>query len=177
MSRGIRRDGLWAKAIALSNGSESLARTKYISLLVEALRDEVYIAQRAGETANTPSEMAVPSPSPQAAYISHESPAVVRPMGALKRSLFMTLFVLALAMIVIALPLQLYTEGVKPMQFPVLLIWLAVGFYAYTKLFANRSLAQASQLAEAPKRSWGIWDTIGLFFFAAWLIWLFVRSQ
>ena len=33
MSRGVRRDGLWAKAIALSEGSESLARSKYIGLL------------------------------------------------------------------------------------------------------------------------------------------------
>ena len=53
MSRGVRRDGLWAKAIALSEGSESLARSKYIGLLADALRDEQYLAHRAQEIART----------------------------------------------------------------------------------------------------------------------------
>jgi hypothetical protein len=177
MSRGVRRDGLWAKAIALSNGSESTARTKYISLLVAALRDEAYIAKRVEEIASTSSQATTSPISPQTPYISQESSAAIQTMSLLKRSWFMLLVLAAFVMIVVALPIQIYTSGVNFMQLPVVLIWLGIGHYAYAKLFTSRSSVQTANRAESPKRRWGTWDTIGLFFFVAWLIWLFARSQ
>lgn len=55
ISRGVKRDGLWAKAIALSGGDEALVKAKYISLLVDTLRDEAYIVQQAVlQTTSTP---------------------------------------------------------------------------------------------------------------------------
>lgn len=40
ISQGIRREGLWAKAIADSAGSAELARAAYIRLRVQSLVDE-----------------------------------------------------------------------------------------------------------------------------------------
>ena len=40
IDQGIRRQGLWAKAIAEAEGSEELARAIYIRLRVQSLMDE-----------------------------------------------------------------------------------------------------------------------------------------
>lgn len=51
MGTGLRREGLWAKAIATTDGDESKAHAKYISLLAGAIRDEAYLDERAAEEA------------------------------------------------------------------------------------------------------------------------------
>lgn len=44
MEAGIRRDGLWAKALSEAGGAEAVAKAGYIKLRVQSLRDEVAIA-------------------------------------------------------------------------------------------------------------------------------------
>ena len=46
---GIRRDGLWAKALAESNGSEHNSKAKYITLRVQAFKDELTVAKRVAQ--------------------------------------------------------------------------------------------------------------------------------
>lgn len=41
---GVRRDGIWAKALSESEMREGVAKAKYIKLRVQALKDEVSIA-------------------------------------------------------------------------------------------------------------------------------------
>ncbi|MFY0670163.1 MAG: hypothetical protein JXQ95_19180 [Alteromonas stellipolaris] len=43
--QGQKRSGIWAKALALSNGSEELAKAKYIELRVQSLKDEIAVAK------------------------------------------------------------------------------------------------------------------------------------
>jgi hypothetical protein len=45
MQNGIRRDGLWAKALVLGEGSEEKARSNYIMLRVRSLKDEAHIEE------------------------------------------------------------------------------------------------------------------------------------
>jgi hypothetical protein len=45
MESGLRRDGLWAKALTESNFNESEAKAKYIKLRIQSLRDELVVAQ------------------------------------------------------------------------------------------------------------------------------------
>jgi len=45
MEAGIRRDGLWAKALSEANGIDSSANARYISLRVQALKDEIALIQ------------------------------------------------------------------------------------------------------------------------------------
>ena len=46
---GVRRDGIWAKALSESEMQEGPAKAKYIKLRVQALKDEVSIALAARE--------------------------------------------------------------------------------------------------------------------------------
>lgn len=46
---GVRRDGIWAKALSESEMLEGPAKAKYIKLRVQALKDEVSIALAARE--------------------------------------------------------------------------------------------------------------------------------
>ncbi len=43
---GVRRDGLWAKALASASGDEGKAKGLYIEYRVQSLRDEIEIAKR-----------------------------------------------------------------------------------------------------------------------------------
>lgn len=43
LERGMRRDGLWAKAHAESNGDQSAAQALYLKLRVQSLRDEIEV--------------------------------------------------------------------------------------------------------------------------------------
>jgi len=43
---GIRRHGLWAKALATTGGNEDRAKAEYIKLVVKALRDQRYVEAR-----------------------------------------------------------------------------------------------------------------------------------
>jgi hypothetical protein len=43
---GVRRDGLWARAIANANGNDGAARSEYIKLRVQSLKDEIGIYER-----------------------------------------------------------------------------------------------------------------------------------
>jgi len=49
IQRGIRRQGLWAKALAQSDGSEERAKSSYIRLRVQSLKDEAKIEEAIGE--------------------------------------------------------------------------------------------------------------------------------
>jgi hypothetical protein len=41
---GVKREGLWAKAIAKSNGYESKAKSLYIEFRVQSMRDDIELA-------------------------------------------------------------------------------------------------------------------------------------
>jgi uncharacterized Ntn-hydrolase superfamily protein len=43
---GLRRDGLWAKALASARGNESGARALYIEYRVQSVKDEMMLAKR-----------------------------------------------------------------------------------------------------------------------------------
>ena len=47
LENGIKRDGLWLKALTESNGDQEKAKAKYIKLRVQAMRDEDDIMQAA----------------------------------------------------------------------------------------------------------------------------------
>ena len=43
LNQNIRRDGLWAKALASSDGSEEKAKSTYIRLRVQSMKDEAEV--------------------------------------------------------------------------------------------------------------------------------------
>ena len=45
LEKGIRRDGLWAKAVAKSQGIESKAKALYLEYRVQAIKDDIEIAE------------------------------------------------------------------------------------------------------------------------------------
>jgi hypothetical protein len=53
LESGVRRDGLWAKALAASEGDDARAKAQYISLVVQALKDETHIEKRSLKEAAT----------------------------------------------------------------------------------------------------------------------------
>ena len=46
IEQGIRRDGLWAKALSQAKMQEDEARARYIELRVQALRDEIALIEK-----------------------------------------------------------------------------------------------------------------------------------
>lgn len=100
MSRGVRREGLWAKAVSQSNGNASVVRTKYISLLVEALRDEIYVAQRVEEMASVPSSAAPLPQTPPESYTSPEAAQAPRGAGAFRKIGFGLMWFIALNLVI-----------------------------------------------------------------------------
>lgn len=50
LESGKIRRGVWAKALAKSNGSESQAQSKYLELRVESLKDEAHVVQSIQES-------------------------------------------------------------------------------------------------------------------------------
>jgi len=46
LQQGIKREGLWAKAIAKSEGSESKAKSLYIDFRAQSIMDEIEIAKQ-----------------------------------------------------------------------------------------------------------------------------------
>jgi hypothetical protein len=53
LESGVRRDGLWAKALAASEGDDARAKAQYISLVVQALKDETHMQKRSLREAAT----------------------------------------------------------------------------------------------------------------------------
>lgn len=51
LAQGKRRDGIWAKALANSNGSESQAQSLYIKYHVQALKDELQLQNEINQPA------------------------------------------------------------------------------------------------------------------------------
>lgn len=51
LSHDQRRDGLWAKAMANSGGSEEKAKSLYIKYRVQSIKDEAEIAESVVEQA------------------------------------------------------------------------------------------------------------------------------
>ena len=49
LSQGVKRQGLWLKAMTLSEGDENKARLKYIQLAIQAYKDEDHISARLAE--------------------------------------------------------------------------------------------------------------------------------
>jgi len=49
IENGERRPGLWAKALANSSGDEAAAKSEYLKLLVQRLKDEAHIEKRTRE--------------------------------------------------------------------------------------------------------------------------------
>jgi hypothetical protein len=45
LETGNMRRGIWAKAVAKSNGNDNQARSKYLELRVESLKDEAHVIQ------------------------------------------------------------------------------------------------------------------------------------
>ena len=45
IEKGIKRDGLWIKALADAKGNESIAKANYIKLRVQSLKDEAKLEQ------------------------------------------------------------------------------------------------------------------------------------
>ena len=58
---GVRRDGIWAKALSESQMQEDPAKAKYIKLRAQALKDEVSIALAAREAEAQTRELNKPS--------------------------------------------------------------------------------------------------------------------
>ena len=56
ISNGIRRDGLWAKAITNSNGSEEKAKSLYIKYRIQSIKDEIKLAEAFAEETEDNSE-------------------------------------------------------------------------------------------------------------------------
>lgn len=73
---GARRPGLWAKALIEARGDERMAKITYIKLLVLALKDEAYIANRMRE-ATSPS----PSNKPQRSGFTQDQIEQMRRYG------------------------------------------------------------------------------------------------
>lgn len=63
ISAGYRRPGLWAKALVDALGDERGAKLTYVKLLVLALKDEAYIADRVRETQPAPQPVQEPPKS------------------------------------------------------------------------------------------------------------------
>lgn len=49
IEQGVRRDGLWAKALAKSNGNEDAAKGAYIEYRVQSLKDEIILESQETE--------------------------------------------------------------------------------------------------------------------------------
>lgn len=49
INSGMRRDGLWAKAIVEAGPDERLAKVAYLRLLVQRIKDEAHLRERAEE--------------------------------------------------------------------------------------------------------------------------------
>ncbi|WP_240127104.1 hypothetical protein [Thermomonas alba] len=52
LAQGIKREGLWLKAMTLCGGDENKARLKYIELAIQAYRDEDHLSERAEDEEN-----------------------------------------------------------------------------------------------------------------------------
>jgi len=56
ISTGVRRDGLWAKAMADANGNEGVAKSNYIKLRVQSILDDATILKTGIDDGDTPEE-------------------------------------------------------------------------------------------------------------------------
>ncbi|MFO1473229.1 MAG: hypothetical protein U1F20_01255 [Lysobacterales bacterium] len=84
VASGTRRQGLWAKAIIEAHGDERMARIIYIKLLVLALKDEAYIAERMHAPAPAPAPaQSSPSNKSQRSGLTPDQIAQMRHYGVL----------------------------------------------------------------------------------------------
>lgn len=58
IEQGIRRDGLWAKALAQSKMKDDEARARYIELRVQSLRDEISLIEKSASDIARSNEIA-----------------------------------------------------------------------------------------------------------------------
>lgn len=127
---GRRRDGLWAKAVTSTGGDKSAAKLAYIKLLVQAIRDDDYVAARSAQT-----QVSIPQAP------AHRSPAppplpAPRP-GLLKSMWFWFLFLLATLIFVFAFLPVILDGGASIVQWVIAAFWLLVIHYALKKLFPS----------------------------------------
>ena len=71
LETGNIRKGIWGKALAQSNGNDNQARSKYLELRVESLKDEAHVIQSILE-----SDAAKPEPKPE---LVKPEPKLVKP--------------------------------------------------------------------------------------------------
>ena len=74
---GKRRDGLWAKALASTNGDKAAAKLTYFKLLVQALQDDDHVAFRALQAqSNIAQEASIQQSNERASQVRSESPRI-----------------------------------------------------------------------------------------------------
>lgn len=57
---GIKKDGLWLKAVTKSRGNDDLAKSEYVELRLQSLKDEIEVSELIDET-NTNGSTSVPA--------------------------------------------------------------------------------------------------------------------
>lgn len=65
LKRGIRREGLWAKALADSDGNDEKAKALYLKYRVQSIRDESEIESALAEQAKSGAHSSEQKPSQQ----------------------------------------------------------------------------------------------------------------
>ncbi len=128
---GRRRDGLWVKALASTNGDETATKLAYFKLLVQALQDDDHIAMRTFQAqAKSDKEAEIQqsdTPAPQ-----------IRKPGFLKALWFWLLIALALLILLFGFFPIVFNGRAGTLSIFHWLIagfWIAVINYALKKLF------------------------------------------
>ncbi|WP_444891211.1 hypothetical protein [Microbulbifer sp. DLAB2-AA] len=70
LAQGLRRNGLWAKAVANANGQDEKAKALYIQYRVQSLKDELELARQASKAQQPP---------PQSAFTNNATPENFNP--------------------------------------------------------------------------------------------------
>lgn len=147
---GIRRDGLWAKAVTESRGDQHAVKARYMTLVIQAMRDEMYIAGRIAE-AEAESVSSPPDRIRKIPQALVPAITVANEHSFFKRAWLMLLFVASLAMLLGVFPYQAFVGSWRWSYLAVLGFWLGVGHYSYTSLFCSQGVA-AEQRHEREKR-------------------------
>jgi len=136
---GYRRDGLWAKAVMSSGGDKVAAQLAYFKLLVQAIRDEDYLAGRSAKVSAGAEQQSAPRLPP-----SHSQ--IVRKPGLLKSLWFWFLVVVSTLVLVFSFPgiMLIMRDGHATVSqlLPGVFFWFAVLRYSLKKLFPGTILAR-----------------------------------
>lgn len=136
---GLRRDGLWAKAVTASGGDEVAAKIAYFKLLVQAIRDDDHVARRSAPVSGHAVQQPVHRLPPSRTHI-------VQKPGLLKSLWFWSLTVVAVLIIVFGFLPVLLDGRATLVQWLVLAFWLVVIQYALKKLFPSHATVADNQI-------------------------------